>query len=138
MPRTLPDHGFRVECSIVDSRQNCEGDKLDGIWTITAGMHVVCELDGMSDQVCPKCDNAQTRMLGQSPENPASVMRCDACGHVWMSDAAMAAAMDAARTCSKCGSVRIRSVGRSAAGVGYFRCDECEHLIIEPPAPATP
>ena len=93
----------------------------------------------MSDQqACPKCGSDRTQMLGQSPENPASVMRCDGCGHVWMSDAPIEGTAGGTRTCTKCGSIRIRSVGRSAAGVGYFRCEECEHLIIEPPAAAIP
>jgi len=39
----------------------------------------------------------------------------------------------ATRTCAKCGSVRMRPVGRSTTGASYFRCDECEHLTMEPP-----
>jgi DNA-directed RNA polymerase subunit RPC12/RpoP len=36
--------------------------------------------------------------------------------------------------CSKCSSPRMRFVGRSVSGVGYFRCDDCEHLIVDTPA----
>ena len=42
-----------------------------------------------------------------------------------------AAAVD--RTCDKCGSARMRFVGRSPSGKSYFRCDQCEHLVTEDP-----
>jgi len=37
------------------------------------------------------------------------------------------------RTCAKCGSARMRFVGRSPSGKTYFRCDQCEHLVAEDP-----
>jgi len=38
--------------------------------------------------------------------------------------------------CPKCDSVRMRFLGRSASGVAYSRCDECDHLVISPPPKA--
>jgi len=80
--------------------------------------------------------------MGQSYENPpTSILRCDRCGHVWMPEAASpavavaVAATDTGR-CPRCDSARMRPLGRSASGVAYSRCDECDHLVINPPARA--
>ena len=82
---------------------------------------------------CPRCHANRTKKIGQSSDAPAtSILRCEACGHVWMPDSP-SGPLPATPACSKCGSVRTRLVGCSAAGVGYFRCAECQHLIIEAP-----
>jgi len=79
--------------------------------------------------ICPKCKGDRAVEMGQSSDAPlTSILRCERCGHVWMREAP-----SAARVCPRCGSARLRSVARSASGIGYLRCDECEHLLIEPP-----
>lgn len=81
------------------------------------------------EHICPKCKANRAIEMGQSSDAPVtSILRCERCGHVWMGDTP-----DAVRVCPRCGSARLRSVARSASGVGYLRCDECEHLLVEPP-----
>jgi len=85
-------------------------------------------------RACPICQRTRTQEMGQSSENPSSVMRCEACGHVWMPDSPPSTLT--ARICAKCGGVCMRVLGWSTGGVRYVRCDECEHLTVEPPPTA--
>ena len=89
----------------------------------------VAEYMATTQHTCPKCKANGATEMGQSSDAPlTSILRCDRCGHVWMGEESAAV-----RVCPRCGSARLRSVARSMSGVGYLRCDECEHLLIEPP-----
>ena len=78
---------------------------------------------------CVRCGNRRTIAVGVCHAPPGTLLRCEACGHAWL-DAPAPTMVHG--LCKKCGSPRIRNVGRTDASslVSYFRCDECEFLAI--------
>ena len=87
-------------------------------------------------QPCPKCGALQVREKRRSLNDPSlSILECEKCGHVWKPPSITPNPALEGQSCEKCGSARMRFVGRSPSGKLYFRCDACEHLLIEDDAP---
>jgi transposase-like protein len=83
---------------------------------------------------CPKCGSSRTRQLGETLSPPSVAQKCDACGHMWVTDI-VPRAVDTSlpEVCPNCGSATLRNVGASTLAARYLRCETCNHLVIVPP-----
>lgn len=82
---------------------------------------------------CPKCGSNRTRQVGETVSPPSLALKCDGCGHMWVSDPPPRANGHAQPdTCPKCGS-GLYNVGAPSLAATYLRCEACKHLVIVPP-----